>query len=819
MLSNILDENNIVASTIKGINSLECTNNTFKTTIGEIYRGKNKLHVQINNTTYKPFTKHNIKLLISNYNNGVLKTNVNSNSQLEEYTNITNVSWMYKVSHKLIILAEEWGQKIHLVRENDIGKGDILHTINLQLGDTKKVDNPVYITEYNGYYYVTCYAYNAGCIKMQIKNNKFINITRIPYKPYGKDPENQRIHQIEVFNPIINNLMTSNHSRTFLLATDVSEHVNNQKLLILSEDDIFSEIFDFTSIPAYNGSLIKPRHFVQIPNTNYLAVLTESIEVFLILLEYNLDTNRFDYKDYIDFKGDFLHHAESIGVKGLTGAEIKYHNNHIYLTLRGYKNVFGLNAGNDITLSLGAGAPIVSTGFFIKCKVNIPDGLLDKEDMKYVAVEKEPRHFTILKNENVALVANQDSGSVTAIEIDTMKSNTLFKFDNFRPNFILEEENIILKSESDITFLAGSASLNKVVYNTTNNNINSTPVNGSNNIFWITSGKLDEIIVIELNAIKVLNSNLEVIATSSPDGYSSYSYATYFNNYIYVSEYYGPRRGVFKFKVEGSVVSKVGREVNRLSPENRVHQIEQFKPLNGEPFLIACEFITESLYKIIDNGDKLDSKVLIDLSNIRELKKDKNVWPRHFSQIPGTNKIVLLTESNEVYLILLEYDSASDTFKYIKHIDFIERIKDLELLPGLTGAEIMVHTTGNEPGPGPSPVSPSGDLYTTTNEFDIYITLRGYPSPFNENLRSSGGHFIKCKLNNTTDKLEVLDHVDVKEEPRHFIIVDNTAIVASQLVDWGPGQVALIDLGKEKLEAKFKSAQAGIKALYSNNKL
>ena len=46
MLSNILDENNKITATIKGISSLECINNNLKAIDGKIYRGKQHIHVK-----------------------------------------------------------------------------------------------------------------------------------------------------------------------------------------------------------------------------------------------------------------------------------------------------------------------------------------------------------------------------------------------------------------------------------------------------------------------------------------------------------------------------------------------------------------------------------------------------------------------------------------------------------------------------------------------------------------------------------------------------------------------------------------------------
>lgn len=307
--------------------------------------------------------------LIGGYG-GIVRTISNSLSY-----NITNTSWMLKLNNN-ILMNNEWSSILYLV---DGSNKNILKTYNLQ-----NLNTPVYYYLHNNIVYVACYGNGSGqkagiltCdtklgnIKEYVINNVSVN----------------HMHCIDLF---------SYNNESFLIGVNLGDH----NLYKINPTNInFNTIL--YSFPQKNGLDTNPRHFIQIPNTNKIVVITEEFNTELALLEY--DGSKFNLIQSFDLK--------TIN-PNITGAEIKYYNNNIYCTIRTYVSEFKVPY------------PAASTGLFAKfALVNNAVTLINQ-----ITIGKNPRYFTI--KDDIAYITNQESKNVMKVNINNMQITNTYPLDN-----------------------------------------------------------------------------------------------------------------------------------------------------------------------------------------------------------------------------------------------------------------------------------------------------------------------------------------------------------------------------------------------------
>jgi len=343
------------------------------------------------------------------------------------FADISNVSWMLQLDNSNLLMNNELGTGVSDGAAANLGELYIINNNGVQQDyfnlTSKGLGGPVYFCKYGGNIYVACYGNwkvpNTAGIYV-FSQNKNIE-TGTAYQSLGfstMTPPASNIHMIDIFTP------TGGSSSTFLLAVDLGSKCIYK--ITPGNVNFNTKVYDF-------GTLF-PRHFVQIPNTNYIALITErgnagTPQTLVMILEYNSTTNNFSLKTKIDLGNEFVDTKKIL--KGITGAEIKYVNNNIYVTVRGYVEPYK----NWKTLP--------ANGLFVKL---VFDGTALKI-VSYVGVGKDPRYFTI--KDNFAYVANHlgidpynqsnpNPGDISIIDINNMNLVPIsLKPGNIYPVFIL----------------------------------------------------------------------------------------------------------------------------------------------------------------------------------------------------------------------------------------------------------------------------------------------------------------------------------------------------------------------------------------------
>lgn len=297
-----------------------------------------------------------------------------------KYPNIINTSWMSYTTNG-ILMNNEYNSELYSVNSNNF---TIEKYINL-----KNVLSPVYYSpEINRKIFIAGYGDGAG-------NNAGVVVTDATLsnvKEYSINTAGNHIHFIDKFTP------KNKPKDAFLIAVNLG----NKKLQKFDTGtDKFSDLYTFVD---KNGKSTKPRHFVQIPGTNNIVVITEQLNAELELLRYQPVTD----KDNEKFKSINTYNLSQLlegNEKGLTGAEIKYKAPYLYATIRLYASEFNpYNQPNSINGYLAK--------FIIKNNKLI---LVNK-----VHVGRNPRYFDI-DNNNIAYVVNQDSDTVMQVDLNNMK--------------------------------------------------------------------------------------------------------------------------------------------------------------------------------------------------------------------------------------------------------------------------------------------------------------------------------------------------------------------------------------------------------------
>lgn len=290
---------------------------------------------------------------------------------------IQNVSWMLKLNNS-ILMNNEWDSILYLVDNTNTDK------------DTWKIKNisefnlytPVYYYLHtNNIVYIACYGDGNGD-KAGILT---CNMSFTDFKNYLCDDILSSIHCIDLF---------SYNDETFLIAVNLLGNC----LYKIDPDNITfdNKLYTFPSNT-------RPRHFIQIPNTNKIVIITEEFNTELRLLEYNnnqfISIASYNLKDINPY---------------ITGAEIKYYNDTIYCTIRVYISEFK-DANTE-----------AANGIFIK--FNLTNDNSEFKFIKSIEVGKNPRYFTIYNN--IAYITNQQSSNVMTIDIDKMELKNTYSIDN-----------------------------------------------------------------------------------------------------------------------------------------------------------------------------------------------------------------------------------------------------------------------------------------------------------------------------------------------------------------------------------------------------
>jgi 6-phosphogluconolactonase (cycloisomerase 2 family) len=319
---------------------------------------------------------------------------------------ISNVSWMLQLDNSNILMNNELGTdgksgELYIVDNSGIQK-DHFHLME------KGLAGPVYFCKHDKKIYVACYGYWGNAISAGIfvfNQNDHMSKGKAHISPPPSDPSNNsHIHMIDIFTP------TDTTVYPFLLAVDLG----NKCIYKINPDEGVN--FD-TKVYSNFGDL-SPRHFVQIPNTNYIALITEesdkhkatvsdsSNQTVVMILKYNGASNNFEKITTIDLGEEFINNKHILN--GITGAEIKYVgegvDGYIYVTVRGYKWPYK----DYLTLP--------ANGLFVK--LQFKDNKLKL--VNYVPVGQDPRYFTIDTNTSRAYVANHLSSDISIINIETM---------------------------------------------------------------------------------------------------------------------------------------------------------------------------------------------------------------------------------------------------------------------------------------------------------------------------------------------------------------------------------------------------------------
>ena len=210
------------------------------------------------------------------------------------------------------------------------------------------------------------------------------------------DTNLENIKEYVITNQSINSIhcvdLFSYNNQTFLIAVDLAGH----KLYKIDPNNI-----NFDTILYTFQSTTNPRHFIQIPKTNKIVVITEEYDTGLYLLEYR--ENKFNLVTTFDLKTIYQY---------ITGAEIKYHKGSIYCTLRTYVSEF-----KDPI-------PPSRNGIFAKFTLYNNTFIL----VSNIFVGKNPRYFTI--SDNSAYITNQESKNVMKVDINNMIITNTYPIDN-----------------------------------------------------------------------------------------------------------------------------------------------------------------------------------------------------------------------------------------------------------------------------------------------------------------------------------------------------------------------------------------------------
>ena len=333
----------------------------------------------MNNTFSEKFTNKDTAI-VGGYN-GIVHTLNNT-----PLYNVKNVSWMQRLGDN-ILMNNESKSKLYLI-ESKSGKQIKKLTLTT-------LNSPVYYYLHNNIVYVACYGDGQGQKSGILTcDEKLENV-----KEYViENNEKNHMHCIDLFT--YNDINGSKNS--FLIAVNLGD----QSLYKIEPSNVNfnKKLYEFNKSDELDTN---PRHFIQIPNTNKIVVLTEEFNTELTVLEYN------SKKD----PGDKFTVIETFNLKTInpyiTGAEIKYYKDSIYITIRTYISEFTLPS-----------PPAASNGIFAKFSLNNNKLSL----LKTVSVGKNPRYFTI--NENVAYVTNQESKSVMSIDLDKFNILKTFNINN-----------------------------------------------------------------------------------------------------------------------------------------------------------------------------------------------------------------------------------------------------------------------------------------------------------------------------------------------------------------------------------------------------
>ena len=304
------------------------------------------------------------------------------------FADISNVSWMLQLENSNILMNNELG--------TDASSGElyIVNNSGVQTDSFNLMEQglagPVYFCKYKNNIYVACYGYwndisSAGIFYFN-HDNPIKSGTAYPSLSTSVTGHSN-IHMIDIFKP------ADTKVNPFLLAVDLGAKC----IYKINPDDGVH-----FNAKVYSFQHLFPRHFVQIPNTNYIALITErgadidlsnnpnnKNQTLVIILEYNDSMSMFQKIDYdIDLGDEFIDKNNIL--KGITGAEIKYVNHSIYVTVRGYTEPYK----NWQTKP--------ENGLFVKLNVDENTGKLSLNS--YIEVGKDPRYFTI--QDNIAYVAN-----------------------------------------------------------------------------------------------------------------------------------------------------------------------------------------------------------------------------------------------------------------------------------------------------------------------------------------------------------------------------------------------------------------------------
>jgi hypothetical protein len=334
-------------------------------------------------------------MLVGQYAKGIynLKTRTN------QYSDINDCSWMLKWDKHHIIMNNEYNNELFVVNKTSN------HSTKL-LFDTQKVSGPVYLSRNHNQLYVACYGNAQGKLAgVCVYNIYNINMVDKIQPHYITLPDNDE-HHIHCVNQFNNRI----------LAIDLGGYDKGGNIYELKNNQLI-KLFNF-------GTNIKPRHFTPI-NQNQIGIITESKKVGCYIL--SSDDNNFNIKNKIIFNNN-----NQLGIQdNITGAEIQFYKNHLYVSIRTYKKTFG-EADNEIT-----------NGIIVKLN-------LDLNILNHYQVGKEPRFFNI-KND-IIYVSNQESNTISKIYLNNNQEEQEEYPNMTKPNFILFEDftNNLLNVETNI---------------------------------------------------------------------------------------------------------------------------------------------------------------------------------------------------------------------------------------------------------------------------------------------------------------------------------------------------------------------------------
>jgi len=283
---------------------------------------------------------------------------------------------MLRVKNNNIIINNEWGPwqangTLYLMHGVKGGK----EVTSYKMDNDEKLAGPVYFCLWKGTVYIACYGNQSGDKGGILTCNESLKEIKSVVCPAKKG--RSRIHCIDQFQPL--------KGSCFLIAVGFGAAC----LYKIDKGDV-----NFNIILYSFEKGVKPRHFIQIPNTNKIVVIIEGPDPKLVLLLY--EDGNFEEVDLYDLT-NLAPTSPSI-----TGAAIKYHGEHIYCTIRTYKSVEGAD-------------DVAANGIFAKFTLE-EDKLVKKAQ---VGVGKNPRYFAINKKD-IAYIANQESMNVMQVYIKTM---------------------------------------------------------------------------------------------------------------------------------------------------------------------------------------------------------------------------------------------------------------------------------------------------------------------------------------------------------------------------------------------------------------